>query len=323
MPAVPLPLPRFEFHWRLVPIFVVLVLVVAVRSPAVDKPEGLVIRSTTRLVQMSVVVQDEEGRPVTDLKKEDFEVLDNGKKRPISIFVAETPTIATTSHSLPPDVFTNQFAQTQGARSGYAVVLLDWLNTSWTDQAQSRQQAVKMLQKIGPDDRVSLCVLDRRLRVITDFTSDRSLLLKKLAALRGDSHELLDFGTASFSDVNISLSDQDRSERSRQIGAGLGNEEDAFLLVRRVLETLQAFEEIANHLANVPGRKTLIWVSTGFPSSINERVIEGTHPDESTYNSNIWRAIHALNNADVAVYSIDAEGFSSKPNAKIKIPTLE
>ncbi len=37
-----------------------------------------VIRSSVRLVQVSVVVEDKKGNPVTDLKQEDFTLLDEG-----------------------------------------------------------------------------------------------------------------------------------------------------------------------------------------------------------------------------------------------------
>lgn len=39
----------------------------------------VVLRATTRLVQISVVVQDKKGVPAADLKKEDFQIRDNGK----------------------------------------------------------------------------------------------------------------------------------------------------------------------------------------------------------------------------------------------------
>jgi len=41
-----------------------------------------------------------------------------------------------------------------------------------------------------------------------------------------------------------------------------------FFTVNRVRITLNSMEAIANHLANLPGRKNLIWVSGSFPFSI-------------------------------------------------------
>jgi len=38
----------------------------------------------------------------------------------------------------------------------------------------------------------------------------------------------------------------------------------------RVRDTVQALSEIADYLAGVPGRKSLIWVTAGFPSLVGE-----------------------------------------------------
>src|ERR1039458_8592956 len=50
------------------------------------EPSGVTIRTTTTLVQVGVVVRDAKGRPVEGLRKEDFEILDNGKPQPIAVF---------------------------------------------------------------------------------------------------------------------------------------------------------------------------------------------------------------------------------------------
>jgi VWFA-related protein len=179
-------------------------LAVATQSLAVDNQAGLVIRSTTRLVQMSVIAQDKQGRPVVDLKKEDFEVFDNGKPCPITVFVVEAPGIAAQPQPVPHNTFTNQFARTTGARSGYAVIVLDWLNTPWSDQARARQQVVQMLKRIEQNDRIALYVFDRRLKVINEFSDDRATLLEKLVKLRGDPSDLLDVQRAPIGDASVS-----------------------------------------------------------------------------------------------------------------------
>ena len=83
-----------------------------------DDQAGLVIRSTTRLVQMSVIAEDKQGRPVVDLKGDDFEVFDNGKPCPITVFVVEAPGVAAQPQPVPHNTFTNQFVHATGARSG-------------------------------------------------------------------------------------------------------------------------------------------------------------------------------------------------------------
>jgi hypothetical protein len=49
---------------------------------------GVVLRSITRLVQVSVIAQHK-GQPVRDLQASDFTILDNGRPRPVAAFSIE------------------------------------------------------------------------------------------------------------------------------------------------------------------------------------------------------------------------------------------
>ena len=69
-------------------------------------------------------------------------------------------------------------------------MLLDGLNTKFEDQTYARQQLIKMLGQLQPDDRVALYTLGRELKIIHDFTTDASSILRVLgkvtAAFRSD-----------------------------------------------------------------------------------------------------------------------------------------
>ena len=62
------------------------------QQPAAQKPappaeeSEEVVRITSKLVQLDVVVTDKEGRQVTDLKAEDFEILEDGRSQQITNF---------------------------------------------------------------------------------------------------------------------------------------------------------------------------------------------------------------------------------------------
>src|SRR6266511_4365948 len=53
------------------------------QAPAAQAP---VFRVSTRLVQVSVVVHDSHGQPVSDLKKEDFTITERGKPQEVRFF---------------------------------------------------------------------------------------------------------------------------------------------------------------------------------------------------------------------------------------------
>ena len=70
----------------------------------------------------------------------------------------------------------------------------------------------------------------------------------------------------------------------------------------KVLSAKQAFEAIARHLSQVPGRKSLIWVTGGFPLRI-----ETVH-ETKDFSQDMKEAARTLNDANVALYAVDARG---------------
>ena len=73
-------------------------------------------------------------------------------------------------------------------------------------------------------------------------------------------------------------------------------------LKNRSESTLSALEAIARHLAGIPGRKNLIWVSSAFPLSFDDGF--GTR---SMYRE-VSIATRAIADANVSIYPVDARG---------------
>src|SRR5207248_5666432 len=75
----------------------------------------------------------------------------------------------------------------------------------------------------------------------------------------------------------------------------------------RISTTLGALQEIARYLAGQRGRKSLLWFSSGFPISVT-----GVDPEDLAtsrgYADQLRRTTNLLNDAHVAIYTIDASG---------------
>ena len=95
----------------------------------VPSPQSAV-HVTTRVVQVTVTVQDKEGRPITGLTKDDFVVLDDGQRQQIASF-SEQANHVTTADSAP-NVFTNRFAQ-GAAQPPLTVIVIDAYNARYWD----------------------------------------------------------------------------------------------------------------------------------------------------------------------------------------------
>lgn len=270
-------------------------------------------QATTRLIQVSVVVRDKNGQPVSDLTKADFKLFENGKEQPIQVFSIETDRVAPSN--LPP-LRANEFSNRLDGRAGggVTVILFDRLNTAFEDQTRARDQILRFLARVQPTDRVALYVLESDVvRVLHDFTNDSSRLVRVLNRY---------LGTTS---AELAASDATVPEFAKTGDAAFDAETAAWLqktteavsthyMRQRGESTSDALEALANHLAAIRGRKNLIWVSSGFPLVINDPLMG---PQAQTRP--ISRATRAINNANVAVYPVDARGligaFTTNPGS--------
>jgi VWFA-related protein len=290
-----------------------------------------ILRTTTRLVQVNVIVTKHGGSAVPGLKKEDFRVFDNGKQQEIRQFSEETRAILPSAAApLPRGTFTNELEQRSGTPAAVTAILLDGVNTRFSDQAYARQQVVRFLKQIQPEDRIAIYTLDSRgLRVLHDYTRDSSDLIAKLAQYQGDIAP----------DVTGS------SEVSDLLGGWLrsgGGAERAFYLNDRIQLTLNAIEFVANNLGTLPGRKNLIWVSAAFPlqigylgssgasrgggmSGVSGGMSRGTSAtsfpraprEQRDWTTETDRAVRALNNANLAIYPVDARGLVASASSRV------
>ncbi len=133
------------------------------------------LRVTTRLVEVHVVVQDKQGKPVPGLTKEDFVILDRGKEQRITVFSAELGQAATApAPGLPPNVFSNLTAPGETPRNSITVVLFDRLNTHTGDQNHARGELARFLRQTRPQEQMALVTLDEfSLHVVFGFNANR------------------------------------------------------------------------------------------------------------------------------------------------------
>jgi hypothetical protein len=101
-----------------------------------------------------------------------------------------------------------------------------------------------------------------------------------------------------------------------------------FNTINRAYDTVSALEAIANHLARIPGRKNLIWVSSGFPLTFGydrQPTRYNLSPTRMSFALETERAAKAISNANVAVYPVDARGLmvANPPNFWDTIATMQ
>ncbi len=218
------------------------------------------LRVVSQMVQVDVLVKDRNGKPVTGLTQNDFSVFDEGKKQDIAFFSMETSKTRNQPQPAPPNIYSNLVEQRTVQPANMTIILLDYMNTRHSDTVYARNQVIKLLKGMQPDDRVAVYVLGARLYVLHDFTSDMTGLQRTIANYEtNDSANAIGAAqTAEYTgvpanDVFFNQAAQDISDFSNIV---------------RVFTTTDAMEAIAEHLTRIPGRKNLIWVSSSFPFTI-------------------------------------------------------
>jgi VWFA-related protein len=272
-----------------------------VPQPGATQP---VFRTGTRVVEVSVRATRANGSAVEDLTREELELLDNNQVQAIGTFERVENRAAGTKES-------QRAVGTGHPAQRFSVLLLDGLNTSWSDQIYARWAATRALEQIPAGERVAIFALGNGLRLLHDFSSDsaalRALIQKFSGAIPQDQLE----SSAGSSAAEFSYSDLTRPREP------LAGPFAAFRQRQRILETLQALTAIAHLLAKFPGQKNLLWLSAGFPLRIGDASSSESLHDEAA------KTTRDLNAANVTIYPIDARGLSLSPNAYINVNTMK
>ena len=255
---------------------------------ASDAP-STIIRSNVRLVQIDVIAKDKHGNPVPGLQEKDFTLLDDGVPQKIRRISVERSTEEKTSQPVPaatnkppgPQTFSNTHAENVVP----TVILFDALNTSVEDQPSMRKGLLQSLDRLKEGTPVALLILGEDLTVVSDFTSSTISLKKAVATgfnLRGEG-----FGSSlSVHRTGIPTIDRMIQKAAATAFHAENNE--------RIVRTLAALHVICQALSPMRGRKSLLWITGGVST-----------PPGST---DVEDAIDQLNDANVAVYTVDARG---------------
>jgi VWFA-related protein len=158
------------------------------------------------------------------------------------------------------------------------------------NQAFAIQRIVKFVQtRRNKSDRIGIYTFgkDGKLQIVQDLTDDGELLIRAANSLKAQ-------------DPNY------RSPDTAGMPPRAATEYIELLIRERAMDTKQVLEAVAHHLANVPGRKSLIWLSVGFPLFWPPQ--PGPDTADIDFNPDMDQTARVLNDANVALYAVDARG---------------
>ncbi len=283
------------------------------RKPVADSE--LTFHAISNLVTLDLVATDRSGRLVRDLKPEDLEVFDEGKRQTITQMSLE-------DHPLPAsavvDTALEQKRRQAGIYDNYSsvqewkgpvtILLLDAANTPFASQAYARNEMIKLLQTMPPGQPMAIYALGRSLRLVQDFTSDPNTVLE---AARRVKTQTVGIRTDDVAESSLSDNVEGMSDDAYSSLIAFEQEDAAYRLDDRVRLTVSAFKDIARHALGYPGRKNLIWISSTFPLEVMSDWQLPNAAPVRIYYQDLHDLGTMLADAKIAVYPVDAEGLQA------------
>lgn len=296
------------------------------RQSKETKPQDNVLRIETELVQIDVVVTDKQGKLVRDLKRENFELLEDGKPQTISHFSVGTAGRQATW--LRPTTAKAQGKATDNAvapavnAGRYLVLAIDDLHLAPGSLLPAKQALLRFVeQQLGSDDQIALVTVSGALGMYQQFTNDREAIkraINRLSVRERQATNPTDIPRITpYQAELIEMGDRDALELAvQELIARLDMRRDqaesqarnqARMIVAQntsvTVATLSTIENVVRGLKDLPGRKVIALLSDGF---LLGGFREGRHFD-------VRRITDAATRAGVVIYSIDARGLIAMP----------
>jgi VWFA-related protein len=276
----------------------------------------------SELVIVPVVVTSG-GVAVEGLAAKDFSIRQDGKLVQIATFeMIDTRPFAPVAEPKLPARTTQNFLPGGERRQDLVILLLDFLNSSWSSGARIRSYLLDLAKQLEKTETpFAVCVTTSTGMVqIQSIGNDPHDFLRAIEAWESKSANRLDITksqqwTQPFVPIETAQTTSAlyryaiaRFDPNR--GPAYGKDLAAGFELDRAMMTAQAFEQIAEAYSGIPGRKKLVWFSIGMPG--NTASFESWGGPEAMSDARIaektGRAVKALSTANITIYPVDANG---------------
>ncbi len=216
------------------------------------------------VVNLDVYVTDKKGQPLTGLKKEDFQVFEDGKPVEISNFFAESRGTepASPASSGPGPSVAPERPVSQRLR---LVVFVDDVNLTPANRMRILQSVGHFLHaELKPGDEVMLVRYDQQLSIRRQFTSDLKVVdadIEEILKLPSDVRHYEKSLADAIQKINFSRSG------GEMVGTVVEGAISSWAGEESIMAqgSLDALDSVVSWLAGVPGRKAILYVSDGLP----------------------------------------------------------
>ena len=281
------------------------------QNPPPDDEQD-VVRITTNLVQIDVVVT-RNGKQVTDLQAEDFELFEDGRPQEITQFsyISNVPENAPVIASRPsprdklgPPVVPSA-VHTHDVRRTVAVVVDD-LGMSFESIARMKKQLRTFIDKqLQPNDLVAIIRTGGDIGALQQFTTDRRLLYSAIENLKWNP--ISRQGIYVFEPSRLP---HPTSTPGSIRSPSLFNDIPAIASADTFGHSMRAFGSILHGMHDLPGRKSMVIVSDNLPiGQKREKPGDVGFPEDSiSYVKELHKLAELAIRSSVVIYGIDTQG---------------
>ena len=285
------------------------------QQPPPQKPDPqmppITFRAEINYVEVDAVIVDQQGNFVRNLRKEDFQLLEDGKPQKVATFslvdipieYAEQPLYAT--RPVEADVQSNA-----GKSEGRLyVIVLDDIHTHPLRSQLVRRAAKQFVDRnLGANDLAAVVQTSGRADASQEFTNNRRRLDEAIdkflgRKLRSSTLERMEaYNLRRDMPGGVTSAIADPSEQERAYNA------------RAVLGTLK---NLSDWMSGIRGRrKTIVFLSEGIDYDIADPI---NKPDATTIIDETRDAIGAATRANVNIYAVDPRGLTDLGDESIEM----
>lgn len=306
-------------------------------SPTPPTVDDGPVKVSTDLIQLDVTVTDKNGRPVTDLTADDFELFENGERQSISnfSFISRGSGGAIIGSQIDPTAKeVNGIGREAAApaRPRVIAMVIDDLNLSFQSVFNTRKALLRFVDvQMQPGDLVAIIRTGGGVGVLQQFTSDKTILKSAIENLRWNP-----LGSAAIDDLmSVSQNNTELTERFSQESdiiatqAGGATEGRKTLIHENISDKkrtdydvtknsqeqengirtstmLGTLKYVLDGMGKMPGRKMMMFFSDGLAID---------NDSNKSRNSGLFTQLQEVaetaNRSSVVIYTFDSRGMRS------------
>jgi VWFA-related protein len=263
--------------------------------PPSQRKGGSSITVHSNLVQIDTFVTDKDGKPIKGLKKENFDLDEDGKRQTLNALdyfdiegiekaaksdETKAPIVVSLKNAPDPEVVREQVRDHR-----MIVLFFDMTSMQPEDLLRATDSAKKFIHdKMSPADIVAIVSFGTQLVLNTDFTNDRDVLYQAV-------QRLIPGKDANLSTLSTSASDTVTADDESAFSA-----DDTEFNIFNTDRKLFAMETLSGMLGGIPGKKSVMQFTGGITQSGEDNRAE------------LIAATNAANKNNVSFYTVDSRG---------------